>query len=68
MAVVQFLLLYGSETWVMKLHIGRVLGRFNHRVDLRLTGRQPRRGRDGVWVYPLLEDAMEEVGLKEVNT
>ena len=38
-AVVQVILLYGSETWAMKPHIGRVLGGFHHRVALRLTGR-----------------------------
>ena len=52
----------------MTPHIGRVLGRYHHRVACRLAGRQPRRGREGVWTYPLLEDAMEEAGLKEVET
>ena len=48
--------------------IGRVLGGFHHRVDHRLTGRQTWRGRDGIWIYPLLEAAMEEVELQEVET
>ena len=52
----------------MTPHIGRVLGGFHHRVDHRLTGRKPWQGRDRVWVYPLLEEAMEEVGLQEVDT
>ena len=47
---------------------GRVSGGFHHSVAYRLTGRQPRRGRDGMWIYPLLEDAMEEAGLQEVET
>ena len=68
LALVQLVLLYGSETWVMTPRIGRVLSRFHHRVDRRLTGRQPRRGRDGVWVYPTLEDAMLGAGLQEVET
>ena len=63
LVVVQLVMIYGSKTWVMTPHIGRVLGRFHHRVVLRLTGRQPRRGRDGVWVYSLLEDAEGGVGL-----
>ena len=41
LAVVQSVMLYGSETWVMTPHIGRVLGIFHHRVDRRITGRQP---------------------------
>ena len=61
--VVQLVMLYRLEMWVMKPGIGRVLGRFHHRVDLRITGRQHRRRRDGVWIYPPLEKVMAEVGL-----
>ena len=43
--------------------IGRVLGGFYHRVDQRMRGRKTWQGRDGVWVNPLLEDAMANVGL-----
>ena len=50
MEVVQAVLLYGLETWVMLPHIGRTLGVFHHRVVRRLTGRQPRRGLEGSWV------------------
>ena len=48
LALVQSVLLYISETWVMTPHTRRVLGGFHHRVAHRLTGRQPRRGRDEV--------------------
>ena len=68
LAVVQSVMIYGSEKWVMTLCIGRVLGGFRHRVDRSLTGRQYWRGWDGVWVYPLLEDVMREAVLKEVET
>ena len=54
LAVVQWVMLYGSETWLMIPRIGRVLGGFHYRVSRRLTGRQPRQGRDGVWLYPPL--------------
>ena len=67
LAVVKSVLLYGSETWVMTLCTRRVLGGFHHSVDHRMTGRQPQRGKDGVWIYPILEDAMAEVGLQEVG-
>ena len=63
LAVVQSILLYGSETWVLTPLMQRVLGRFHHRVSRRLTERQPRKGQDGGWVYPLLEDAMVEAVL-----
>ena len=52
LAVVQSVILYGSETWVITLHIGRILCGFHHRAARRLTGRQPWRVRDGIWVYP----------------
>ena len=50
----------------MTPHIGRVWGRFHHRVDRSLTGRQPWRGRDRVWVYPVLKDAMVEAVSQEL--
>ena len=58
LAVVQLVLIYGSDTWVMTPCIGRVLGRSHYRVARRLKGRQPWRGKDGVWTYPPLEDTM----------
>ena len=60
MAVVQSVLLYRSDMWVNMPRIGRVLGIFHHRVARRLTGSQPQRGRDGVWIYTPLEDVMAE--------
>ena len=53
-ALVQGVMLYWSEKWVMTPHIGRVLRRFHHSVAHKLTGRQPWRGQDGGWVYPTL--------------
>ena len=67
-SVVQEVLLYGSETWVMTLPIGRILGGFHHRVACRLTGRQNHRRRYGGWVYTLLAEDMEEAGLQELET
>ena len=67
-AVVQAVLLYWSETWVISPCIGRNLGGFHHRVDRRLTGRKPRKGQEEGWVYPQLEDTMTEAGLKGVET
>ena len=66
-AVVQLVLLYRYKTWVMKPHIRRVLGRFHHRVNHRMTWRQHKRGRDGVWIYTLLEDGMAKAGLQEME-
>ena len=44
LAMVESVLFYGSETWVMTSLIGRVLGIFHHRVARRLTGCQPYMG------------------------
>ena len=58
LAVGQSFMLYGSEMWVITPRIGSVLGGFHQRVDQKLTRRQPRRGGDGVWFYPSLENVM----------
>ena len=68
LAVVQLVLLYGSETWVLTPHMHRMWNGFHHRVACILTGRQPWKGQDKGWVYPPLEDAMVEAGLQEVET
>ena len=52
----------------MTLRIERVLDGFHYRVAHRMTGQQPRRGRDGGWLYPPMEEAMAEAGLQEVET
>ena len=54
--------------WVMAPHIGRVLGRFHHILAHRLMGRQPQILQGRIWVYPLLEYAIAEAGLQEVDT
>ena len=66
LAVVQSVILYRSETWVMTPCVGRVLGGLHHRVVHRLTGRQPRQGRYNVWLYPPMKDAISESGIQEV--
>lgn len=52
-AVVQAVLLYGCETWVVTPAVLAALEGFHHRVARRLSGRQPRYlpGRDE-WVFP----------------
>ena len=62
------MLLFGAETWVVSPIMERALSAFIPGAARRLTGRQPRRGRDGKWFYPSLEGAMKEAGLAEVRT
>ena len=48
-AVTQAVLLFGSETWVLTARIEKSLDSFQSRVARKLTGRQPRRRKDGTW-------------------
>ena len=48
-AMVQQVLLFGAETWVVTPKMERALSRFLHRAVRRLTGRQTRREKDGDW-------------------
>ena len=68
LTVVQSVLVYGSETWVLTRYMKRVLGGFHHRLAHRLTGIKPQKRWDIGWFYLLLEDAMAEAGLQEVET
>ena len=68
LAVVQLVMLYQSESWVLTPNMKRVLGGFHHRVTHRLMGKQLQRGRDGGWFYPPMQDAMMEADLQEVET
>ena len=68
LAVVQPVLLYGSDTWVLTPYMQRVMGISHHGVARRLIGKQPQKERDGGWFYPPLEDAMAGTGLQEVET
>ena len=67
-AVSQQVLLFGTETWVLMRKMDSALYTFQGRVARRLTGRQPRRARDGRWFYPALVGAMKEVGVVRIRT
>ena len=44
------------------------LDAFQGRVSRKLTGRQPRLGRDGRWFYPSLLGSMKEAGIVRIQT
>ena len=67
-AVTQQVLLFGAETWVLTRNMESALDAFQGRVARRITGRQPRRGRDWRWFYPSLAGAMKEVGAVRIRT
>ena len=66
-AVVQVVLLFGAETWVLTPRIGRALESFLHGSARRITGRQPRRGGGGQCTYPPPKEAMREVGFEGIR-
>ena len=63
-AVVQAVLLYRLEMWVMYPRIGKTLVGFHHWMARRLIGRKPKRRLDGTWDYPPLAEAMAEAGIR----
>ena len=67
-AVTQQVLLFEAETWVLTRKMESALDAFQGRVARRLTGRQPRRGRDGRWFYSSLAGAMKEAGIVQIRT
>ena len=67
-AVTQQVLLFGAETWVLTKRMEAALDAFQGRVARRLTGRMPRRGRDGKWLYLPLVGATKEAGIVIART
>ena len=67
-AVTHQVILFGAETWVLTAKMEKALDAFQIRVARKLTGRHPRRGRDGEWYYPSLAEAMKETGIFRIWT
>ena len=66
-AVVQAVLLFGAETWVITPTMERALERFQHGAARHITRRQPRRRGDGRWTYPPPKEAMQEAGFEGIQ-
>ena len=66
-AIVQSVLIFGSYMWVLTYRMDWALGRSQHRVAQRITGRQPRRLGEGRREYTLLAAAKEEAGFEEIR-
>ena len=61
-AVVQAVLLYGCETWVISPTMLKMLEGFHHRAARRISGKRPRLVH-GEWIYPPIAEALEIAGL-----
>ena len=66
-AVMQALLLFGSEKWVLTPQMRRDLRIFQHRIERWTTGRKPRRRGERSWEYPPLAAETEETGFEEIR-
>ena len=61
-AVVQSVLLYGCETWVISDRMKKTLEGFHTRAARRITGIMPRR-LGGEWVYPSTTTVLKKAGM-----
>jgi hypothetical protein len=67
-AIVQAILLYGSETWVISRTALTRLEGFHIRAAYRMAKtNKPKRGPGNVWEYPRSEDVLKECGLKTME-
>ena len=66
-AVVQAVLIFGSETWVLTPCMGRELVNFQHGFSKQITGIHPRIREEWGWKQPPLEAEMEEAGFEEIR-
>jgi hypothetical protein len=66
-AIVQNVLLYGCETWVITPDMMGVLESFHHRTARRIAKMMPYL-RHGVWVYPDKGEAMKRAGLYSMES
>ena len=61
-------LIFGTETWVLTPRTEKALASFQSRVTRKITGRQPRIKKDGIWDYPPLAGALRKTGMVGIWT
>ena len=66
-AVIQAVLLFWSEMWVMTPSMVRALGCFQNRVAQQIMGKKKHLRLSRIWNYPYLEKEIREAGLAEVE-
>jgi hypothetical protein len=67
-AVVQSVLLFGSETWLLSQPMLKALEGFHQSVACFIAGKQPYLDRwMGEWVYPSINKVLEEVGMYSID-
>jgi hypothetical protein len=66
-AVVQSILLYGSESWVLPEDQYDILERFHKRCLRHITNKHICKGTDGEWSYPNSTELLKECNLKTIR-
>jgi hypothetical protein len=66
-AIVQSVLLYGSESWVLSAHSIRKLESFHRRCPRCITGRHIHPNEEGIWIYPSSAETLEIAGLLPID-
>jgi hypothetical protein len=67
-AIVQAILLYGSESWVISTTaMARLEGFHIHCAYRMAKEHKPKRGPGGVWIYPRSVDVLKECGMKTMG-
>jgi hypothetical protein len=66
-AVVQAVLLYGSESWAVTVAMGKRLQSFHHRCARYISGQHIRMNVDGTWTCPSSESVLKQTGLWTID-
>ena len=66
MKVVQYVMLFGSDTWVVTPHILRVLRSLNNWVERRISGRMPW-CQNVNWEYLPIGEMLSNTGLDTIG-
>ena len=66
-AVVQAVLIFGSDTWVLTPHFEKSLEGFHHRAVQRMSGMGPKCQQYGTWVYTPIGAVLATVGLEDIG-
>ena len=66
-AVVQAVICFGSETWVVTSRLEKILAGLHHQAVRWTSVTGPKRQWDGKWVYPTIGAALATVGLDKTR-
>jgi hypothetical protein len=66
-AIVQAVLLYGSESWVLSERHWKDLRSFHNRCARHITGMHIRKNQDGTFTFPKTEEVLREAGLWSIE-